>query len=975
MLKSVVYHGEELLGEVEINLQQQHLQSQEGGDEKGYFNNNSKNDIYNRKAKMIEEVAKERIRIGHFSQPSERCPPLAVLHTITSNGICFKMESKAKDNSLLSLLHSSCIRDKKTAIMPLGKEELHLVAMPSHNNEREYPCFWGFSVQAGLYNSCLVMLNLRCLGIVFDLDETLVVANSLKSFEMKIKELQVKIKAESDPQRISSMLAEVSRYQADKSILKQYVENDKVVENGTVTTIQHEVVPALSDNHQSIVRPLIRMHEKNIILTRINPQIRDTSVLVRLRPAWDDLRNYLTAKGRKRFEVYVCTMAERDYALEMWRLLDPEFNLINPKEMLDRIVCVKSSKMLDMKKSLFDVFQDGTCHPKMALVIDDRLGVWDEKDQPRVHAVPAFAPYYAPQAEANNAVPVLCVARNVACNVRGGFFKDFDDGLLQRIPEIAYEDDIMDVLSPPDVSNYLVSEDDISAANGNKDTLALDGTGDAEVERRLKDAFVASSILAPAVNNLDPVIIASLQNAVASSSSSISLPTSLSSISPIPSSIQFPQAASLVKQLNNAAPPEQSMQSSPAREEGEVPESELDPDTRRRLLILQHGQDVREPPPSEPFAMRAPAQASMPRIVPRGNWFPSVEEEMSSRQLSRPGPKGYLLDSEMHVDKHRSHPPTPFPNIEKPSLPERIFHENQRLPKELLGRDEQMRLGRKSSSYKSTPGSREFDFESSAIPNGETPATVLQDIAMKCGSKVDFRPSLVPSVGLEFFIEAWFEGEKIGEGIGRTRREALHHAAEGSLRHLADIYMGQARSDCASKQGDANRRSPTSENGYFGNTNSFANHQLPREESVSYFPAMESSRIVNPRMDGSKSSIGCVSALRELCGMEGLSLDFQLQAPLSADPMMEDEVHAEVEVDGQILGKGIGLTWEEAKMQAAEKALAALRTRGGQYSQKRQGSPRSYQGVPPKRLKQEYARGPQRMPPSARFPKNPPPFP
>lgn len=110
-----------------------------------------------------------------------------------------------------------------------------------------------------------------------------------------------------------------------------------------------------------------------------------------------------------------------------------------------------------LKKSLFNVFQDGLCHPRMALVIDDRLKVWDEKDQPRVHVVPAFAPYYAPQAEvililqlssltllhcscwhtilehvlifsilmlkANNAVPVLCVARNVACNVRGSFFK------------------------------------------------------------------------------------------------------------------------------------------------------------------------------------------------------------------------------------------------------------------------------------------------------------------------------------------------------------------------------------------------------------------------------------------------------------------------------------------------------------------------------------------------------------------------
>lgn len=71
-------------------------------------------------------------------------------------------------------------------------------------------------------------------------------------------------------------------------------------------------------------------------------QNRDTSVLVKLRPAWEDLRSYLIAKGRKRFEVYVCTMAERDYALEMWRLLDPEAHLISLKQLLDRVVCVRS---------------------------------------------------------------------------------------------------------------------------------------------------------------------------------------------------------------------------------------------------------------------------------------------------------------------------------------------------------------------------------------------------------------------------------------------------------------------------------------------------------------------------------------------------------------------------------------------------------------------------------------------------------
>lgn len=157
--------------------------------------------------------------------------------------------------------------------MPLGGEELHLVAMSSRNCDRQYPCFWGIKVASGLYHSCLGMLNLRCLGIVFDLDETLIVANTMRSFEDRIEALQRKISSEVEPQRIAGMLAEVKRYQDDKTILKQYAENDQVVENERVIKIQSELVPALSENHQSIVRPIIRLHEKKIILTRINPQV------------------------------------------------------------------------------------------------------------------------------------------------------------------------------------------------------------------------------------------------------------------------------------------------------------------------------------------------------------------------------------------------------------------------------------------------------------------------------------------------------------------------------------------------------------------------------------------------------------------------------------------------------------------------------------------------------------------------------
>ncbi|MBA0778862.1 hypothetical protein Gotri_006677, partial [Gossypium trilobum] len=923
MYKSIVYQREEVLGYVEI---------------------------YPRQQQQLKEEEMKEIRIEYLTQSSERCPPLAVLHTITCNGICFKMEpskdssySASEDMPRLHLLHSECIRNNKTAVMPMRDSELHLVAMYSRNSDR--PCFWGFNVGKGLYDSCLVMLNLRCLGIVFDLDETLIVANTMRSFEDRIESLQRKINTEVDPQRVAALMAEVKHYQDDKTILKQYAENDQVVENGKVIKVQSEIVPTYSDSHQPIIRPLIRLQEKNIILTRINPQIRDTSVLVRLRPAWEDLRSYLTARGRKRFEVYVCTMAERDYALEMWRLLDPESNLINSKELLDRIVCVKAG----YRKSLFNVFQDGICHPKMALVIDDRLKVWDQKDQPRVHVVPAFSPYHAPQAEANNTIPVLCVARNVACNIRGGFFREYDEVLLQRIPEISYEDDTKDIPSPPDVGNYLVSEDDSSASNGNKDQPLFNGMADAEVERRLKEAISAASTVSSEAINLDPRLASSLQ---------FTIPTSSSVPLPI---VQFSEAAQVITPVAPVVALEQSLQSSPAREEGEVPESELDPDTRRRLLILQHGQDTRDHTPEPAFPPVGPKmQVPIPHAQSCGSWFPA-EEEMSQRQLNRAVPKDFPLDPErMNIEKHR-HPPF-FPKFENSIPSDRILHENRRFQKEALRRDDRLGLNN-TSSYHSFSGEEiplgrsssfhnALDFESGhTIPIGETPVAVLQDIAMKCGAK------------------AWFAGEKIGEGIGKTRREAQCQAAEDSIRCLADTYLSHIKPDSGSAQADVSRLSNMNDTTFLGNMNSYGNQPSSKEEFMSFSIASESPRLVDPRLEGSKRSMGSIAALKELCMMEGLGVAFQAQPPSSFNPLQNDEVYAQVEVDGQVFGKGTGLTWEEAKIQAAEKALGSLRSMLGQFTHNRQSSLRCIQG---KRLKPEIPQVPQWMASYGRYPKNAP---
>lgn len=149
--------------------------------------------------------------------------------------------------------------------------------------------------------------------------------------------------------------------------------------------------------------------------------------------------------------------------------------------------------------------------------------------------------------------------------------------------------------------------------------------------------------------------------------------------------IPFPQATASVKQLGPvgaAGASEPSLQGSPVREEGEVPESELDPDTRRRLLILQHGQDTRDHIANDPpLPIRPPLQIPLPPVPSRGDFFP-LEEDMSPRKLNRP--KEFPVEPEaLLFDKHRSHHPPFYHGLETAIPSNRAIHENHGLPKEV----------------------------------------------------------------------------------------------------------------------------------------------------------------------------------------------------------------------------------------------------------------------------------------------------
>ncbi|XAR50850.1 Phosphoprotein phosphatase [Bertholletia excelsa] len=706
------------------------------------------------------------IRIHHISPVSERCPPLSVLQTIASFSVRCKLESSSPvEQPQLINLHASCFYNRQTAVVLLGDEELHLVAMPS--KQKKFPCFWCYAVPTGLYNACLTMLNMRCLAIVFDLDETLIVANTMKSFEDRIEALRGWITREADPIRVSGMSAELKRCVDDRALLKQYTEADCVVDNGRMFKVQLEEVPSLAEGHDRVVRPVIRLPEKNIVLTRINPEIRDTSVLVRLRPAWDDLRSYLTARGRKRFEVYVCTMAERDYALEMWRLLDPEAHLINSNQLLNRVVCVKSGG----RKSLLHVFQHGICHPKMAMVIDDRLKVWEDKDQARVHVVPAFTPYYAPQAETATAVPVLCVARNVACNVRGGFFKEFDENLLRKISEVFYEDDAVNLPAAPDVSNYLMSEDASFVPNGNGNAPIAEGINGPEVAQRLNQSdekSIMHSLPHPTINSPE----------VRSEVSQLPIP----SVSSAFGSVSFRTTTPLEKP---------SLLGAPVRRENNS--SESDSEARRRFVV-NPSQDARYRGSGEPpLLSRTPGPVPIFPLQPQGGWL--VEEDANRVHFNNRN-SGTVEDSDKQQVRQNppSHCTSGSPLLGFPSHASGLKVEEGYLGCDAQGQNpsgpSQPSDGGVSQNQTLSNG-QEAQIESGKLNTVPSSLSigVLQEIGRRCSSKVEFRPVVNTSKDLQFSVEVLFTGEKIGVGMGKTRKDAQQQAAENALRCLADKYV------------------------------------------------------------------------------------------------------------------------------------------------------------------------------------------
>lgn len=166
----------------------------------------------------------------------------------------------------------------QTAVVSLpGNQELHLAAMGGGGGEK--PGFWVYLVQRGAYQACLRMLNACRLALVFDLDETLVVARSVKNFRDEVAKLEGVLEAETDPGRRKSLLAERLKIEEDYALLKQFAEKDRVSVDGRDVSPEREEGLLDGDVDQAVLRQVIRMPERDTIITRIFPDVRQQESL------------------------------------------------------------------------------------------------------------------------------------------------------------------------------------------------------------------------------------------------------------------------------------------------------------------------------------------------------------------------------------------------------------------------------------------------------------------------------------------------------------------------------------------------------------------------------------------------------------------------------------------------------------------------------------------------------------------------
>ena len=115
---------------------------------------------------------------------------------------------------------------------------------------------------------------------------------------------------------------------SDLRMLRQFIACNSVVDAaGLRYEARMEPTFAGEGGRENVKRPVVRIavegEEYDTIFTRVDPANAGTSIIIRVRAGWSELKAELTspvdgqAGSPLRWDTYVCTAAEQPYALEV----------------------------------------------------------------------------------------------------------------------------------------------------------------------------------------------------------------------------------------------------------------------------------------------------------------------------------------------------------------------------------------------------------------------------------------------------------------------------------------------------------------------------------------------------------------------------------------------------------------------------------------------------------------------------------
>ena len=338
-----------------------------------------------------------------------------------------------------------------------------------------------FDAPPGAATGHHALLAGKRLPLILDLDETLLQAVTLRSFDERVESTARRAAAaaqeaaaggEAAAAKLALLTSDLGRLLADRALLHEYAATDGV----TLATGRLAAQPeASAEDAAAPPRPVLRLPGGGgVVLTRIDPARRDTSMFVRVRPGWDELRAFLTGGDRRsrreaaggadgeaaasasppapRFDVFVCTLSEKGYAREMWRLLDPDGALIAPAARNARLVATPPDRL----KTLRGALGGSPCAP-LALVVDDRPSIWEASAQGNVLPLAPFLPYATADGSGEGATGSwpLAAVRSALEATRGAFFHALHERHAPRLAAATHCDDPASLPPPPDAVGAL----------------------------------------------------------------------------------------------------------------------------------------------------------------------------------------------------------------------------------------------------------------------------------------------------------------------------------------------------------------------------------------------------------------------------------------------------------------------------------------------------------------------------------------